>query len=76
MTDCLWLQAVASTFVGVCWRKNGSQWEASLQGATKPHLGRFADEQDAARAYDKAARRLRPKGKAHGSEFTRMLVYM
>ena len=59
-------QGFRSTFVGVTWSKQNSRWKASIQlsGGTKS-LDLFNDEQEAARAFDDAAR-LRGKGEAHG----------
>jgi NUMOD4 motif/AP2 domain len=47
---------VTSRFKGVWWHAKGKKWRASIQldGRTK-HLGGFALESDAARAYDAAA---------------------
>ena len=60
-------QGFRSSFVGVTWNKQNSRWKASIQfsDGTK-NLGLFNDEQEAARAFDDAARRLRAKGEAHG----------
>ena len=52
-----------SRFLGVCWDKSRNKWLAQIragQPVTGPlsrriHLGRYADEADAARAYDVAA---------------------
>eukprot|EP01047_Picozoa_sp_COSAG01_P001985 COSAG01_NODE_49_length_31891_cov_29.945773_27_plen_497_part_00 len=48
-----------STYCGVTWCKHTGQWRAQIryQGRNQ-HLGRFADESDAARAYDARARQL------------------
>lgn len=55
----------SSRFKGVSWSRN--HWRASIRDNYKTvHLGRFATEEEAARAYDEAARRL------HGSEFARV----
>ena len=60
-------QGFNSDFVGVSWYKNSRQWSAQISHSGNPHqLGRFDDEQEAARAFDTAARRLRPEGEAHG----------
>ena len=57
-----------SAFVGVNWDEQSSRWKAVISHDGKKHiLGSFVDEHDAARAFDAAARRLRPKGKAHGA---------
>lgn len=48
----------SSRFCGVCWDAARGKWVsncADQEGRTR-HLGRFADEAEAARAYDKAAR--------------------
>lgn len=45
-----------SQYKGVCWDKSRSKWIASLGVRTnRRQLGRFASEEDAARAYDAAA---------------------
>jgi hypothetical protein len=47
----------SSKYRGVCWYKRNSHWEANIQHDGKQHsLGRFEDEEEAARAYDRAAR--------------------
>ena len=56
-----------SAFVGVSWLKHSGRWQARVSHDDKNHhLGSFDDEEEAARAFDAPARRLRPKGKAHG----------
>ena len=61
------VQGFASAFVGVSWHKQAERWLAYIRHSGMQHsLGYFHDEQEAARAYDTAARRLRPKGQAHG----------
>ena len=52
----------SSRFHGVYWHKARSKWQAELQhDGKKHHLGSFAEdkEEDAAHAYDTAARKLR-----------------
>jgi hypothetical protein len=56
-----------SDYLGVSWYKRSRQWKAEIsQTGETQQVGRFDDEQEAARAFDTAARRLRPQGEAHG----------
>lgn len=49
----------SSRFRGVCWDKSRARWEAKIKtGGRTSHLGRFDQEEDAARAYDAAATQL------------------
>ena len=60
-------QGFASKFVGVSWDTQQGRWRAAIrQDGINHRLGRFVDEHEAARAFDTAARNLRPTGKAHG----------
>ena len=70
-------QAKISRYIGVTRARTKSLWEAqivvgllgqdkSTHGAKHKHLGTFATELAAAQAYDAEARKLRPKGQAHG----------
>jgi hypothetical protein len=57
-----------SLFVGVTWHKQNTKWMARIKVPGEKdakYLGCFADERDAARAFDTAARRARGKD-AHG----------
>lgn len=45
-----------SGYKGVSWHKSTKQWRATIRGNGKYiHLGSFANAEDAAREYDKAA---------------------
>ena len=60
-------QGFASEFIGVSWSTSVRQWKACVSHDGEIHyLGSFGDDQEAALAFDAAARRLRAKGKAHG----------
>lgn len=69
-----------SKFVGVSWTKKKAKWSASLthvdpSGRNTIYLGSFIDEHDAARAYDRCARRLRGRmahGGRKGSNWSRL----
>ena len=54
-------QSFRSSFIGVSWGKSRQRWVAQLYLGKQHTLGRFLDEQDAARAFDTGARRLRIK---------------
>ncbi|MHB8118630.1 MAG: HNH endonuclease [Methanothrix sp.] len=50
-----------SRFKGVSWYKNYSKWEVQIRvGGQKKKIGYFVDEEEAARAYDEAAKRAFP----------------
>lgn len=49
----------SSRFKGVCWHKKDRRWVAKIvYGYRRYSLGTYRDEEDAARAYDAAAREL------------------
>ena len=52
-------QGGSSRYKGVCWNKHASKWVAQIKhNGTLMHLGTFANQPDAARAYDEGATRL------------------
>ena len=56
----------SSRYVGVRWMQTRRRWAAEISHeGRRQHLGTFAEEEAAARAFDDAARRLRGD-KAHG----------
>ena len=52
-------QCGSSRYKGACWHKAKGKWHASIMhNGKRIHLGYFANEIEAAKAYDTAARRL------------------
>ena len=46
----------SSAYKGVCWRKDRGKWVAGIKlNGEREHLGYFDSEQDAVKAYDRAA---------------------
>lgn len=46
----------SSRYKGVCWNRMSRKWQAGIKvGGKSTHLGLYAVEEDAARAYDRAA---------------------
>ena len=57
--NCLSHKNSFSRYKGVCWHKRGKHWLAQIKFNGKGRfLGYFTDEIDAAKAYDKEARKL------------------
>ena len=51
----------------MAWDKQSGRWRPRIRHDGSDHnLGQFDDDEEAARAFDAAARRSRPKGQAHG----------
>ena len=51
---------LTSRFRGVCWNKKNKRWQAAINHAGKYiYLGSFVHEEDAAKAFDQAAVKLR-----------------
>lgn len=52
-------QRGTSSYKGVCWNSYSGKWQAYINASKRTqYLGRFTDEREAARAYDRAARAL------------------
>lgn len=53
---------LTSRFRGVCWNKKNKRWQAAINSSGRYlYLGSYASEQEAAKAFDKAALRIRGK---------------
>ena len=62
-------KAVRSAYFGVSWQRRSRKWKARIQHEGRTHhLGLFAEEGLAARAFDSAARRLRARRELSGAK--------
>lgn len=53
---------LTSRFRGVCWNKKNKRWQAAINSSGRYlYLGSYASEEEAAKAFDKAALRIRGK---------------
>ena len=53
---------LSSRYRGVCWNKKNRRWQAAINSSGKYlYLGSYVSEEEAARAFDRAAVRIRGK---------------
>lgn len=51
---------LSSRYRGVCWNKKNKRWQAAINSSGRYlYLGSYVSEEDAARAFDRAAIRIR-----------------